>query len=58
MDEKLFSDEIKYLQRIEGKIRKNIKEFLGVTAKVTLSEPRSIERSEGKARRIVDLRNV
>lgn len=58
VDEKLFSDEIKYLQRIEGKIRKNIKEFLGVTAKVTLSEPRSIERSEGKARRIVDLRNV
>ena len=58
VDEKLFSDEIKYLQRIEGKIRKNIKEFLGVTAKVTLSESRSIERSEGKARRIVDLRNV
>ncbi|NLW81732.1 MAG: phenylacetate--CoA ligase [Desulfovibrionales bacterium] len=57
VDEKLFSDEIKHLQRIEGKIQKNIKEFLGVTAKVTLSEPRSIERSEGKAKRIIDLRN-
>ncbi len=57
VDEKLFSDEIKHLQRIEAKIQKNIKEFLGVTAKVTLSEPRSIERFEGKAKRIIDLRN-
>ena len=57
IDEKLFSDEIKHLQRIEAKIQKNIKEFLGVTAKVTLSEPQSIERSEGKAKRIIDLRN-
>ena len=57
VDEKLFSDEIKHLQRIEAKIQKNIKEFLGVTAKVTLSEPQSIERSEGKAKRIIDQRN-
>lgn len=57
IDEKLFSDEIKHLQRIEAKIQKNIKEFLGVTAKVTLSEPQSIERSEGKAKRIIDQRN-
>jgi phenylacetate-CoA ligase len=58
VDEKLFSDEIKHLQRIEAKIQKNIKEFLGVTAKVTMSEPQSIERSEGKAKRIIDLRNA
>ena len=54
--DRLFSDEIKVLQRIEGAIQKTIKEFLGVTAKVTLVEPRSITRSEGKAQRIVDLR--
>jgi phenylacetate-CoA ligase len=58
VDETLFSDEIKHLQRIEARIQKNIKEFLGVTAKVTLSEPRSIERSEGKAKRILDLRSA
>jgi len=58
VDETLFSDEIKHLQRIEARIQKNIKEFLGVTAKVTLSEPRSIQRSEGKAKRILDLRSV
>uniref|UniRef100_I2Q1I2 Phenylacetate-coenzyme A ligase n=1 Tax=Desulfovibrio sp. U5L TaxID=596152 RepID=I2Q1I2_9BACT len=58
VDEKLFSDEIKRLQRLEGKIQKNIKEFLGVTALVKLVEPRAIQRSEGKAKRIVDLRHV
>ena len=56
IDEKAFSDEIKNLQRMEGKIQKNIKEFLGVTAKVKLVEPKSIERSVGKAQRILDLR--
>ncbi|EHJ46831.1 Phenylacetate--CoA ligase [Solidesulfovibrio carbinoliphilus subsp. oakridgensis] len=58
VDEKLFSDEIRKLQRLEGKIQKNIKEFLGVTALVKLVEPRAIQRSEGKAKRIVDLRHV
>jgi phenylacetate-CoA ligase len=36
---------------------KNIKEFLGVTAKVKLVEPKSIERSLGKAKRIIDNRH-
>ena len=57
IDEKLFSDEIKHLQKIEAKIQRDIKEFLGVTAKVSLVEPRTIERSQGKAKRIVDLRS-
>jgi phenylacetate-CoA ligase len=57
VDEKIFSDEIKGLQRLEGKIQKNIKEFLGVTTQVKLVEPRGIQRSEGKAKRILDLRN-
>lgn len=52
-----FSDEIKNLQRLERKIQKTIKEFLGVTARVKLVEPKSIERSAGKAQRILDLRN-
>ncbi|QLA16278.1 phenylacetate--CoA ligase family protein [Desulfolutivibrio sulfoxidireducens] len=58
VDEKLFSDEIKNLQRLGGKIQKHIKEFLGVTATVKLVEPRSIQRSEGKAKRIVDMRHL
>jgi phenylacetate-CoA ligase len=57
VSESFFSDEIKDLQRREAKIQKTIKEFLGVTAKVKLVEPQSIERSMGKAKRIVDLRS-
>ncbi len=58
VDEKIFSDEVRKLQRLEGKIQKNIKEFLGVTTVVKLVEPRSIQRSEGKAKRVLDLRHA
>lgn len=51
-----FADEIRKLQSREARIQKTIKEFLGVTAKVRLVEPRSIQRSEGKAPRIIDKR--
>ncbi|WP_419787754.1 phenylacetate--CoA ligase family protein [Pseudodesulfovibrio sp.] len=56
VNESMFSDEIKSLQRVESKVMKNIKEFLGVTAKVKLVEPKAIERSLGKAKRIIDKR--
>lgn len=56
VDEKIFSDEIKQLQRLEQKIQKNIKEYHGVTTEIKLVEPKSISRSEGKAQRIIDLR--
>ncbi|GAB6057019.1 phenylacetate--CoA ligase family protein [Desulfonatronum parangueonense] len=58
VNEKIFSDEVRHLQRLEAKIQGNIKEFLGVTAKVKLVEPRSLVRSEGKAKRIIDRRNA
>lgn len=53
-----FSDEVRKLQQREQHIQKAIKEFLGVSAKVRLVEPRSIDRSEGKAQRIIDMRNM
>lgn len=56
VSEEFFSDEIKNLQRREARLQKTIKEFLGVTAKVRLVEPRSIQRSEGKAKRVIDMR--
>ena len=56
VSDKLFADQIRKLQSLEKRLQKNIKEFLGVTAKVRLMEPRSIQRSEGKAQRIVDRR--
>jgi phenylacetate-CoA ligase len=56
VNEQTFSDEIKVLQGLSGKIRKEIKDLLGVTCKVRLVEPKSITRSEGKARRVIDNR--
>ena len=56
VDENIFSDEIKELQKIERKLEESIKDFLGISVDVKLVEPRSIERSEGKAKRIIDLR--
>ena len=56
--EGLFSDEVKHLQDLEKKIAKSIKEYVGVTAKVMLVEPKSIARSEGKAVRVIDNRKI
>ncbi|MFP4039044.1 MAG: phenylacetate--CoA ligase family protein [Desulfosudaceae bacterium] len=56
--ERLFSDEVKVLQDTEKKISKNIKEYLGVSARVQLVEPKTIARSEGKAVRVVDNRKI
>lgn len=57
IDEELFSDEIKILQSREEKISNDIKEYLGVSAKVILVEPKTIARSQGKAVRVIDNRN-
>ncbi len=58
INELLFSDEIKDLQDLEKKISTNIKEYLGVSAAVKLVEPRTIARSEGKAVRVIDKREL
>lgn len=52
----LFSDEIKVLQGIEKSIEKDIKDIVGISAKVKLVEPKTIQRSEGKAKRVIDKR--
>jgi phenylacetate-CoA ligase len=58
VNEKIFSDEIKNLQTMERNLEKNIKELLGVSAKVKLVEPKTIQRSEGKALRVIDKRKI
>jgi len=58
MSEDLFSDEIKTLQNIERRITKDIKDYLGVTAKVKLVGSKSLGRSEEKAQRVVDKREL
>lgn len=58
MNETLFSDEIRYIENKEKEIEHALKEELLVHSKVKLVEPRSIERSEGKAKRVIDVRNI
>lgn len=58
VDERLFSDEIKHLQTLSHTIEKEIKDMLGVTCKARLVEPRTIARSEGKAKRVIDNRKI
>ncbi|TAL32437.1 MAG: phenylacetate--CoA ligase [Spirochaetes bacterium] len=58
VNEKIFSDEVKVLNNLSTKIRQRMQGVLGVSAKITLVEPRSIARSEGKAQRVVDRRNL
>jgi len=58
LGEQAFSDEVKKLQDLEKKIGRNIKDYLGVSAKVKLVEPKTIARSEGKAQRVIDKRKL
>lgn len=56
--EQLFSDQVGRMQTIERQIAHNIKETLGVSAQVKLVEPKTIARSEGKAIRVIDRREL
>jgi len=58
VSESIFSDEIKVLENLNKKIQAEIKDILGITCKVKLVEPRSIQRSEGKAQRVIDRRTL
>jgi phenylacetate-CoA ligase len=58
VEPRFFSDEIKHLNELRDKIRKEIENMLSIGVKVTLVEPKTIERSVGKAKRIVDKRQL
>jgi phenylacetate-CoA ligase len=52
----VFSDEIKVMENLQAKLAHSLEHTLGLRAKVRLVEPRSIQRSEGKAKRVIDRR--
>jgi len=54
----VFSDEIRALEALQHRLEASIENILGLRVKVTLVGPRSLARSEGKAKRVTDLRNV
>ena len=51
-------DKFEALENLQKKVAGNLRTVLGIQAKVTLCEPKSLERFQGKAQRIVDLRNT
>jgi phenylacetate-CoA ligase len=51
-------DEVKVLQKLEQQLKKDMKDYLGITAKIKLVESKTIQRSEGKASRVIDKRKL
>ncbi|NTW50923.1 MAG: phenylacetate--CoA ligase, partial [Chlorobiales bacterium] len=58
VEDQFFSDEIKVLEALQKRIEANLASTLSVSAKVKLVEPNTIERSAGKAQRVIDKRKL
>lgn len=58
VEDQFFSDEIGELEDLQKRILHNIQSTLGISARIKLVEPRTIERSAGKAQRVIDNRNL
>ena len=58
VDEKYFSDEIRKLDELKNKVAAVLKQALGIAVRVKLVEPKTIQRSEGKAKRVIDNREL
>ncbi|MBE5930936.1 MAG: phenylacetate--CoA ligase [Lachnospiraceae bacterium] len=58
VEERFFSDEIKELERLNKQIVHTIQQAIGLAVKVTLVEPKTLERSMGKAVRVLDKRKL
>jgi len=56
VDEEFFQDKISQLQNLRRRLQNNLESAIGLGIKVTLVEPKTIERSEGKAKRVIDNR--
>jgi phenylacetate-CoA ligase len=56
--ESLFFDEVKEMINIKKRIENFVENEIGLRAKITLVEPKSLPRSEGKAVRVIDMRNL
>ncbi len=56
MNSGMFSDTVRNLEKVEKRIAAALQSTLNIAAKITLLEPKSIQRSEGKAQRVEDRR--
>lgn len=51
-----FIDEVRKLELLQQRVQRRIEEIIGISVRVRLVEPKSIPRSEGKAKRVFDKR--
>ncbi len=58
IDDKYFSDEMVQLNSIRQKIKHKIESILGISVIISLVEHRTLARSEGKAKRVIDNRKI
>ncbi len=58
MSEQLFADDLKSIALIEKEIAEKLRSTLGLGVKVHLVNPKTIARSEGKAKRVLDMRKI
>ncbi|MDR2922547.1 MAG: phenylacetate--CoA ligase [Treponema sp.] len=54
----LFTDEVKDLEKLRSRIEHVMKSKLQIAVRVKLVEPKTIERSIGKAKRVIDNRSI
>jgi phenylacetate-CoA ligase len=57
VEEQFFQDKIGQLIALRQKLQQNLESSLGLSIKITLVEPKTLERSEGKSKRVIDKRN-
>ncbi len=58
LSKKLFSDEVRHIEDLKKKIEDHIEAAIGLRVKVSLVEPKTLPRSEGKAKRVIDKRQL
>ncbi len=58
VDRGIFSDETKNLEMLRNEISQAVRSELGILARIKLVEPKAIERSMGKAKRVIDKRQL
>ncbi|MEZ7910312.1 MAG: phenylacetate--CoA ligase [Propionivibrio sp.] len=58
VEDAIFSDITRGMEQLRSRIHAELKSELGLSARIKLVEPRSIARSEGKAKRIIDKRSL
>ena len=56
VEDEFFQDRISELETLRQRIQNSVESSIGIGLKVTLAEPKTIERSEGKAKRVIDNR--